>query len=239
VASRNVKAAWERARPQGVRPAGHEQPAPAWAARAVRVGGTRARARLYLLVLLRTAGAPHSIALPSGVWARAVGLGSAATAANAISKQWAWLEEEKLISRGRRGSRAEITVLREDGTGRAYPAGKAGGPWLRLPFAYWERNWFGRLAVPEKAVLLIALSLLDDFYLPQEKGPAWYGLSADTVGRGLRGLKAKGVLKERVLQKAAPGAPHGYTQQHHYTLQPPFGPKGKISASAKSGVEVS
>ena len=193
---------------------------------------------LYLLLLLRTAGPPHSIALPSGVWARALSVGSAASSANAISKQWAWLEEQKLILRGRRGNRAEITVRREDGTGRPYAPGGAGGPYLRVPFAYWQDNWFGVLNLPEKAVLLIALSLLDDFYLPQEKGPAWYGLSPDTVGRGLRGLKEHDLLRERVLQKAAPGAPHGFTRQHHYTLQRPFGPRGKISGPAQDGVEV-
>ena len=193
---------------------------------------------LYLLLLLRTAGEGNKIALPSGVWARAVSVGSTDTAANAISKQWAWLEEQKLIERGRHGSLAEITVMREDGSGRPYAPGTAGGPYLRLPFAYWADNWCGILTLPEKAVLLIALSLLDDFYLPQEKGPSWYGLSADTVGRGLRGLKDDGLLTERVLQKAAPGAPLGYTQQHHYTLRGPFGPQGKVSGSAKGGVEV-
>jgi hypothetical protein len=203
------------------------------------VSGGRERALdLYLLLLLRTAGEGNRIALSSGVWARAVSVGSAGTAANAISKQWAWLEEQKLIGRGRRGSLAEITVLREDGSGRRYAAGTAGGLWLHLPFAYWEDNWCGILTLPEKAVLLIALSLLDDFYLPQEKGPSWYGLSADTMGRGLRGLKDHGLLTERVLQKAAPGAPHGYTRQHYYTLRAPFGPQGKVSGSAKGGIEV-
>ena len=44
------------------------------------------------------------------------------------------------------------------------------------------------------------------------------------------------LLSERVLQKKAPGAPHGFTRQHYYTLDIPFGPKGSISAAAKGGV---
>jgi hypothetical protein len=193
---------------------------------------------LYLLLLLRSAGHPHKVVLPAGVWARAVGLGSSATASGAISKQWAWLEEQQLISRNRRGSRAEITVRREDASGHDYLPGQQGGPWLRLPFAYWEENWFGKLDLPAKAVLVIGLSLLDDFYLPQEKGPEWYGLSPDSLGRGLRTLKSHGLLTERVLQKKAPGAPQGFTRQHYYTLRAPFGPKGKISGSAKGGEPV-
>jgi hypothetical protein len=193
---------------------------------------------LYLLLLLRTAGEGHKIALGAGTWARAINIGSAATAANAISKQWAWLRSQKLVSRARKGNLAEITVLREDGSGRDYADGEAGGTWFHLPFAYWEKNWCGKLSLHEKAVLLIALSLLDDFYLPEAKGPAWYGLSPDTIGRGLRGLKARGLLTERVLQKAAPGSPLGYTRQHYYTLRAPFGPKGQTSGSAAGGVEI-
>jgi hypothetical protein len=202
-------------------------------ARFVSAGRERAL-DLYLLLLLRTAGEGKKIALPSGVWSRAINLGSSGTAANAVSKQWSWLAQQKLIERGRRGRLAEITVLHEDGSGDEYGT----GVYLRLPFAYWEDNWCGRLTIPEKATLLIALSLADDFYLPQEKAPSWYGISADSLGRGLRGLKKHGLLNERVLAKLAPGAPEGYTQDHHYTLCPPFGPVGKSSKSAVGGVEV-
>jgi hypothetical protein len=189
---------------------------------------------LYLLLLLRTAGEGKQIALPSRVWSRAINLGSSGTAANAVSKQWSWLAQQKLIARSRRGRLSEITVLHEDGSGEEYGS----GVYLRLPFGYWEENWCGRLTMPEKATLLIALSLADDFYLPQEKASSWYGISADTLGRGLRSLKKHGLLNERVLAKSAPGAPEGYTQDHHYTLCPPFGPVGKSSKSAVGGVEV-
>jgi len=214
-------------------------PGPGPLARFVTAGRERGL-DLYLLLLLRSAGHPHKVALPAGTWARALGIATPDTASAALAKQWRWLADQRLIERGRRGSWAEVRVLREDGSGTDYPRpGHAGGTWLSLPFAYWEENWAGRLGLPAKALLLIALSLLDDFYLPEEKGPPWYGISPDTVGRGLRSLKAQGLLTERVLQRKAPGTAQGFTRQHHYTLQPPFGPLGKTSRAAKGGEVVS
>lgn len=86
-------------------------------------------------------------------------------------------------------------------------------------------------------MLLVALSLSDDFILPERRAREWYGLSPDSAGRGLRGLKDRGLIYERVMQKAAPASPNGYTRQHHYTLMPPFGPRGVKSKTAE-GVEV-
>lgn len=92
--------------------------------------------------------------------------------------------------------------------------------------------WYRRLGLAETATLLIALSLADDFALPYEKARDWYGISADTAKRGLRGLQEHGLLRVRRASKEAPLAPAGYTVQLYYTLRPPFGPKGHRSASA-------
>ncbi|MEO8291183.1 MAG: hypothetical protein ABI649_09355 [Gaiellaceae bacterium] len=157
-------------------------------------------------------------------------MGTPETAAATISKQWKWLEEQKLISReGRRGRYREIVMLREDGSGAAYLPGLRGGQWFHVPFEYWTHHWFGKLSLPAKAVLLIGLSLLDDFVLPETKAPTWYGISPDTAGRGLRSLREQGLLTVRRLKKPSEAAPLGFTVEHHYTLQPPFGPKGKRS----------
>src|SRR5256885_1174797 len=73
----------------------------------------RARALdLYLLALLRATREPYNVALPAGVWARSLGVGSSRTAAASISKQWRWLAERRLIGRrGRHGSSADIVIL--------------------------------------------------------------------------------------------------------------------------------
>jgi hypothetical protein len=194
---------------------------------------------LYLLTLLAASAPPYTVAHPAGVWARLLGVASESTAASAISKQWKWLEEEQLVQRvGRRGRWTNIRILSEDGSGRPYRATLSGGRWFQVPFEYWTDNWFGKLNLPGKAVLLIALSLLDDFVLPEEKGPAWYGVSADSVGRGLRALQDHGLLTVRKLQKPAPSAPRGFTVERHYTLQKPFGPKGRRSKTLERAKDI-
>jgi len=71
-----------------------------------------------------------------------------------------------------------------DGEPYAYPQKE----YFKLPFAYWtdEEAWYVSLSFAAKATLLVALSLRPPFVLPAERAPAWYGLSADTVDRGLR-----------------------------------------------------
>jgi hypothetical protein len=93
-----------------------------------------------------------------------------------------------------------------------------------VPFEYWTapQHWYRTLNLPEKAVLLIALSCSPEFILPLEKAKAWYGVSPDTAERGLRGLQKKGVLLAESRVKAAPLSPLGYTRQRHYTLAAHF-----------------
>jgi DNA-binding transcriptional ArsR family regulator len=202
--------------------------------------GRKVTLDLYLLAVTMATAAPFDVAYPAGVWARALGIGSEASAASAVSKHWNWLEEQKLVERvGRRGRWVDVRILREDGSGAPYQAPLRGGTWFKLPLEYWTENWYGRLSLPAKAVLLIGLSLADDFLLPQEKGPEWYGLSADTVGRGISALAAEGLITFHTLQKPAPLAPLGFTVDRHYTLLPPFGPRGVVSKSATGAQEVS
>jgi hypothetical protein len=80
------------------------------------------------------------------------------------------------------------------------------------------------MGLPAKAVLLIALSLQDDFLLPTKQGAKWYGLSIDTVRKGLRTLRLLGVLEMREERKRAPLAPLGFTFERRYTLKEPFRP---------------
>jgi hypothetical protein len=73
------------------------------------------------------------------------------------------------------------------------------------------------------------LSNPDFFPLPTERGPDYYGISADTLQRGADRLRRQNLLvigRHRII---APLAPDGYTYENRYTLQPPFGPRGKES----------
>jgi len=134
-----------------------------------------------------------------------------------------------------------ITLRREDGSGDPYThPGADRDRHLKLPHAFWldgpsGARWFRILDLPEIAMLLISLSRLDDFRLPSESAPEWYGISADTAARGFHGLERHGLLQIDKSFKKAPLAPAGYTAENHYTLRPPFGPRGRRPDSV--GVE--
>lgn len=178
---------------------------------------------LYLLAHARASAPPFDVALPARVWARALGLGESSSAESQISKSWRWLEEHRLLASRRRGRWREVQLLREDGSGEPYThPGRGEGDYFRLPYAYWEGNFHNRIGLPAKAILLIALSLQADFVLPNERGAAWYGLSRDTVRKGLRTLETLGLLSRRVERKPAPLERLGYTLERHYTLRSPF-----------------
>lgn len=82
-------------------------------------------------------------------------------------------------------------------------------------------------------MLLVGLSLLHNGTLPAERAPQWYGLSADTAGRGLRELEARGLLNRAVKVKKAPQAPKGYTQEVHHTLLGMFAKKASTTPSRR------
>lgn len=163
------------------------------------------------------------------MWARALGLSDYASSETLVSKSWSWLEHQRLIATRRHRRLREVTLLYEDGSGRPYRhPGEQGtadrGHYFKLPYAYWKGNFHNRIGLPGKAVLLIALSLRDDFILPTERGAHWYGLSRDTMRKGLRDLRLLGLLSMRELRKDAPLSAHGYTLERRYTLREPFTP---------------
>lgn len=177
---------------------------------------------LYLLAHAVASASPYDARFPAVVWARALNVANYPSAGSMVSKQWSWLERQRLVSSQRVGRLREITLLREDGSGRPYVHPGREGNYFKLPYAYWEGNFHNRMGLPAKAVLLIALSLQDDFLLPSKQGAKWYGLSRETVRKGLRTLRLLGILDMREQQKKAPLAPLGFTLERRYTLREPF-----------------
>lgn len=198
---------------------------------------------LYLLGRAVASQEPFDVALASEVWARALGIGGTPSAAATISKSWSWLDEQGLVTSAPRGRLREIRFLREDGSRRPYqhPGGdeSARGDYFKLPYAYWEAHYPGRLGLPAKALLLIALSLGQDFWLPHDRGARWYGLSRDTVARGLATLLRLGLLEVRAERKKAPLSPRGFTEERRYALRPPFGTGFASGSSAGASVAAS
>jgi hypothetical protein len=213
----------------------------------VKVGDLRA-VRLYLLLVTKAGSDPWDAALPATAWARALGiqLPESSTARSTISKTWLRLERHNLVRRERHKRLADVFLLREDGFGGDYSSpGGVGDRYFRVPLALWTAGppgtaarWYQVLTLPELTVLLIARSLSDGFWLPQERGPEWYGVSADTIHRGLDGLVRHDLLSVDKTFKKAPLSAVGYTAEHHYTLLAPFGPIGRKrgARAPKAGV---
>ncbi len=203
--------------------------------------GDRTGLLLYFLALTKASAEPWDVALHSAVWARALGLQHpmGPTARGRVSKAWARLVERKLVTRSRRGRTAEFTLLLEDGSGNAYtrPSGASGDRYINVPHALWTRGpsdstrWFEDLSLPELSFLAIALDNRSTFQLAVERGPEYYGISADTLYRGYRGLRNKRLLDVQQRRLKAPLAPEGFSYENHYTLQPPFA-HGESEAAA-------
>ncbi len=193
----------------------------------------------YLFVHALASAAPWNCDYPAGMWVRALGLGNAAepaSARSAVSKVMKRLEDRRLVTRGRVGRTASITLLKEDGSGDSYVhphnAG-TGETWLQLPHAYWTDEFHKTLTLPAKAMLLVALSEPDGFPLPAERVPRWYGISADSAERGLRELRRAGVLEvdEQWVKNAK--SETGWTQVRHYTLGGPFSSDARKTAATE------
>lgn len=200
--------------------------------------GDRTGLLLYLLALTKASTEPWDVALHSAVWARALGFPepTSKTARSRISKAWSRLVDRQLVERGRKNRLAKLTLLREDGSGEDYS--RPSSNFFKVPHSLWiegpsgNERWYQVLALSEVALLLIALNNADDFPLPAERAPNYYGISADTVVRGTHGLRKLGLLEWRRKRITAPLAPEGFSYENRYTLKPPFGPMGKKSTAS-------
>ena len=178
---------------------------------------------------------PYDITEAADLWGRTLDLGPTDSARTTVSKTFRRLDKtDHLVERTRDGRRLKVTLLAADGSGDPYehPGDKPDGRYLTLPFAYWEQGWHRKLSLPGKAFLLIALSRADGFNLPSNKGPDWYGLSEDTIEKGVAELREHNLVHVDQAPKKAPLAPQGYTIENRYTLQPPFGPRGVAAKGA-------
>ena len=208
-------------------------PMPGPLAAFVRRGRAGALDQLLLLRAWASA-APFDVRRSAALWAQLLDFHEGAAGERAVTRNWSLLVAQRQVRVQRDGRLARVTVLREDGSGHAYAhPGLAGGePYLQLPYAYWRAGWDTRLTLPAKALLLIALTLADGFWLPAARAPEWYGISPSTAERALRELRRRGILNAVRARKSAPRTAAGYTVENRYTLRPPFGPKRIAAAGA-------
>lgn len=183
---------------------------------------------LLMLVSAVTSGGDFSVTEWSTTWARSLGIFDEASGTTTVSRAWKVLEELNLITRKRgKEGKTVITKLNEDGSGLAYSP-PTGEPYFQLPFEYWDNNWHNTLTLPGKAMLLIASSQRkSQFTLPQERMPDWYGISADTAGKGIKELMSHNILIHAADEWYDTLATRtGRASRPLYALWPPFSPRG-------------
>jgi hypothetical protein len=185
---------------------------------------------LYLLFHASACGGDFDTRLHARVWARALGLRESAHATSVISRNWGWLEAQGLVSKARDHRLVNVTLLKEDGSGTPYAHPGKSGNYFKLSHAYWLDGWQSALDLPSKTALLILLSRRPGTGLPQERAPEWYGISPDTLARGIRKLEDLKLLRTSVLKKQAPLSPVGYSWERMYRLRPPFAQAASIKS---------
>ncbi|WP_052425217.1 hypothetical protein [Streptomyces fulvoviolaceus] len=192
------------------------------------------RLELFLLVHCVASRDNWGVTRRSETWGRAAGISFATdgTASAAVSRHLAKLKKLKLITTAPDGRMTRITKLLEDGSGDPYtlPSGNEEGSrkdiYFKVPFAYWEQDYYKSLTMPAKAMLFIFMSQRSrSFVLHKEKQFAsWYGISPATVGRGITELKAKGLLYEFLTEQYLDGSSiFGQSTGVRWALAAPFG----------------
>jgi len=181
----------------------------------------------YLLLHAGAAAKPWDVTQPAMTWARMMRMPAKATSEVAVSRNWRWLQDRQLVRIETSGRLRAIYLLSEDGSGLAYtrPRGPERGAehgWFTLPYEYFRQRWDGELTLPGKATLLVCLAQAPIFNLPTERAAGWYGISADTLQRGLDELRSLGLLQTWSRMKKAPRARYGVTSVNYYRLLGPF-----------------
>ncbi|MFD5586720.1 hypothetical protein ACFWII_23365 [Streptomyces sp. NPDC127063] len=158
----------------------------------------------------------------SAVWARMMDIDQTATEQSARTGAWRTLrrlEQRRLITCHRTGTKITVTLLREDGTGDPYdrPRGDTEeNRFLQIPATFWTKGYDEQLDLPALALLLVVAREKNWSSFPAEKAPEWYGWSADTHERGLKKLLALGLVERREHYEKAPLAPMGVTMTYQY-----------------------
>jgi hypothetical protein len=172
--------------------------------------------------------------LPAGAWARALGLTSKSAEAT-VSRNWRWLKDKKLVRTERHKRVVDAYLLCEDGSGDEYTRSR---DYFKLPLAFFREGWHKKLSLPATATLLIALDRQrkeEWFELRKEPASEWFGISADTLQRGLDELRDEGLLAVRTEPKRDIRARYGVVMVNEYRLLSDF---ARTSASSEALDEV-
>jgi len=177
--------------------------------------------QMYLLLHCIARKEPWDTALPATTWAGAL---DKVGAEGSVSRSWAWLKDHDLVRIEHRKRLVKAYLLCEDGSGEEYTRSR---DYFIFPLAYFRDGWHTRLSLPATAVLLIALRKSRNkkqpwFQLRTEPQSAWYGISPDTLQRGLDELRDVGLLHIHQRRVRDYKARFGSTPVNEYLLLDAF-----------------
>ncbi len=179
----------------------------------------------YLLVVAATAAPPHELHVNPDYWSLLLRRPdqSLRNSRQAVYRSFGILQDLALLSSETHLGALRYRLLDEGGRGDRYvhPA-KAGDRYFTLPHAYWGLGLDRKLDLPGKAVLLLARSLRRYFTLPLANASSWYGISSDTLRRGMDELVRARVVRYQRANVPTPKAPRGTTVRRTYTLVGPM-----------------
>jgi hypothetical protein len=184
---------------------------------------------VYLLILAATSSPPHRLYINPDFWALLTRKRSQSlrNARRVLYRSLDALSDLELIRQETHLGVPLYRILDESGSGNAYfhPATR-GDRYLTLPHAYWERGFDRRLELPGKVVLLLARSLKpESFTLPLANAMQWYGVSPDTLRRGMDELVKAKLVRYTKEDVASAKAPRGTVVRRTYTLLGPVAHK--------------
>jgi hypothetical protein len=177
--------------------------------------------RMYLLLHCLALKDPWDATLAAGTWARALDATNKG-AESTVSRSWSWLREKQLVRTETKDRMVRPFLLAEDASGAEYTRSRN---YFKLPLAFFRDGVFAELDLPGTAVLLIALNKSRKglwFELRKERESAWYGISPDTLQRGIEELQEHGLIliRQRTVKDAR--ARYGAVRINTYTLLAPF-----------------
>lgn len=181
---------------------------------------------VYLLILAATASPPHRLHVNPDYWALLVRRPSQSlrNARLAVYRSLEILDSLDLVRQETRLGMPTFQLLDESGSGELYfhPATRR-ERYLTLPHAYWEHALDRTLDLPGKAVLLLVRSFRPTgFTLPLARSMDWYGISADTLRRGMDELIRAKLVRYTKADVPSPRAPRGTTVRRTYILTGPM-----------------
>ena len=191
--------------------------------------------QLYLLLHCLPLSDPWDATLPAATWARALDKTNKG-AEGTVSRSWAWLKDEKLVKLERRNRMVQAFLLAEDASGDDYTRSR---DFFYFPLAFFREGWHKTLSLPATSVLLIALYKSRSqawFQLRTEQQSAWYGISPDTLQRGLDELREVELLRLHSRKVRDSRARFGTTMVNEYLLIGRFAtPQGELAEITGEG----